>query len=614
MTARRLITAAGLAGTASRIGSRARAAFTLVEMLVAVAAIGIIALGLSRLFASTSETVRVGKRVSAMNEYAGMLERTLRADIQAMSRNAPMVIRHREIGGSAPNGGVLLFRDERDGFSRPRRIDQMVFFVERPTTSMRMPMADDRFPIGAAARVAYGHGLKRELFSGGAPDSAALSPTLNDTNSAAITFGQPNPDGRIGPNEFASDWILLRHLTALVPPDASATPSTVTGALGTAWPDSLVQVRLLPATPSLFRNEVANSAAQNIESGVPWARAGDTSVVPNVASGLVDVAAMDLAAMRARLMQGLDPFDPSLTPEAMGQYFPQGTSSTASVNPTIENSVPTYTKKWMAMLLPGGEYPIGSGPESFDYATSNDSAPEYRVRAELTPPDFTGNRNNARFPDAEAFKRADQLMLSASNFVPGCTEFIVEWSFGRRFPDSDPNGRAGELIWHGLPRYRFPDGDRTNFQDANRLADVYRGETTNTSAHAADVVYQGYQLYDSSSDQIVSVGRSVLGDLIHYPLGSDGLNNRPWQQGLALYSFFGLIDPSYRQPSITAPATSSIFPGGYTGLDPNAPTSLPWAWPTLLRVTISLVDPADPSTEQTYEFIFDVPQSNPSAF
>lgn len=607
MTARRLINAAGLAG---RAGSRARGAFTLVEMLVSVAAIGIIALGLSRLFASTSETVRIGKRVSAMNEYAGMLERTMRADIQAMSRNAPLVIRHREIGGSATNQGVLLHQDEREGYSRTRRIDQMVFFVERPTASMRMPMADDRFPVGAAARVYYRHGLKRELFSGGTPDSAALSPTLDDTNAAAsnVSFGA------VGPNEFASDWILLRHLTALVPPQAGETPSTVPAALNSVWPDSLVQVRLLPATPSLFRNEVANSVTENLENGAPWARAGDLRVVPNVASGLVDVAAMDLAAVRSRIMQGVNPFDTSLTPEAMGQYFPLGTSSGGSVNPTIEDSVPTYTKKWMAMLLPGGEYPIGSGPTSFDLATTSGTAPEHRIRAELAPPDFTGNRNSARFPDAEAFKRADQLMLSASNFVPGCTEFIVEWSFGRRFPDADINGRAGELIWHGLPRYRFPDGDRTNFQDANRLADVYRGETTNTSAHAEDVVYQGYQLYDSSGDQIVSVGRAVLSDLIHYPLGSDAMMNRPWPQGLALYSIFGLLDPSYRRPPITAPPNSAIFPGGYTGLDPTAPATLPWAWPTLLRVTISLVDPADPSVEQTYEFIFDVPQSDSSAF
>lgn len=602
MTPRRLITAAGRAGNAR---PPVAGAFTLVEMLVAVAAIGIIALGLSRLFASTSKTVRVGKTVSAMNEYAGMIERTMRADFQAMSRNAPLVIRHRDVGGTAPNGGVLLHQDERDGYSRRRRVDQIVFFVERPAASVRQAMSDAKFPIGSAARVYYGHGLKRELFSAGVADAAALVPRLDDDNSGAYSFGVPGTSNAIGPNEFASDWILMRQITALVPPRLSGDqpPASITGALAAAWPDTLVQVGLQPATPSLFRNEVANSAGANIESGAPWARTNDSPVVPNVASGLIDVAAMDLEGVRSRIMQGISPFGNNLYPEATQPFIARGRFP---VDPNVdrEDSVPTYMKKWMAMLLPAGE-PVGSGPTSFDSATipGGGGQAETRVRAELQPPDFTGTRNAGRFPDADAYRRADQLMLSASNFVPGCSEFIVEWSFGARFPDSDPNGRAGEIIWHGLPRYRFPDGDTTNFQDANRLADVYRAETTNTSAQAQDAVAQQYVTRASATGPLLNRAQIVQSDLIHYPLNARNKPNRPWPEGEALYSFFGLANPTY-PPYISG-----------TQVDPFAsPATLPWPWPTLVRVTISLVDPADPTVEQTYQFIFDLPKESPSSF
>lgn len=612
MTPRRLIDSAGAANGRTTPRRRMHEAFTLVEMLVAVAAIGIIALGLSRLFASTSKTVRVGKTVSAMNEYAGMIERTMRADIQAMSRNGVLVMRHRDVGGTAANNGVLLYQDEREGFSRRRRVDELMFFVERPTASVRQAVSDAKFPMGSAARVYYGHGLKRELFSAGVADAAALVPQLNDDNSGAFSFGQPGTGNAIGPNEFASEWILMRHITALVPPRLStdAPPSTITGPLASAWTDTLVQVGLQPATPSIFRNEVARATTQNIENGAPWARENDPRVVPNVASGLVDVAAMDLEGVRSRILQGTTPFGNTneFLPQATGVVVPSS-SFVVDSNVGDENSVPTYMKKWMAMALPGGT-PVGTGPYSFDPATQpgNEGDPEIRMRAEPQPPDFTGSRNLARFAGNEAYRRADQLMLSASNFVPGCSEFIVEWSFGVRFPENDPNGRAGELIWHGLPRYRFPDGDTTNFQNANRVADVYRGRDTGIAAEAQDEYEDPYYGFiEQNSSGVIVVGdtsRTVPSDLIHYPINAR--NNRPWPEGRALYSFFGLIDPTF---------PPSVVINGNTVTDPFAsPSTRPWAWPKLIRVTISLVDPADPSVEQTYQFIFDVPQNSPSSF
>jgi len=44
----------------------------------------------------------------------------------------------------------------------------------------------------------------------------------------------------------------------------------------------------------------------------------------------------------------------------------------------------------------------------------------------------------------------------------------------------------------------------------------------------------------------------------------------------------------------------------------NVPETLPWKWPKLLRVTVTIADPIDPSFERTFQFIYDLP-SEPSA-
>ena len=44
------------------------------------------------------------------------------------------------------------------------------------------------------------------------------------------------------------------------------------------------------------------------------------------------------------------------------------------------------------------------------------------------------------------------------------------------------------------------------------------------------------------------------------------------------------------------------------------PATIPWAWPKLLRITISLVDPTDPLREQTFQFIIEVPEAKGDRF
>ena len=54
---------------------------------------------------------------------------------------------------------------------------------------------------------------------------------------------------------------------------------------------------------------------------------------------------------------------------------------------------------------------------------------------------------------------------------------------------------------------------------------------------------------------------------------------------------FGYLDPTYQPMDAN-----------------NDPPSIPWAWPRLIRVTLSLADPNDPTYEQTYQFVFELPE------
>src|SRR5690606_13906534 len=77
-----------------------------------------------------------------------------------------------------------------------------------------------------------------------------------------------------------------------------------------------------------------------------------------------------------------------------------------------------------------------------------------RMRCELAPPNLLG-LNAAGLPDSTNWtfrdeRRMDQLMLTASNFVPHCTEFMVEWSFGLP-AQTTGSTLTGELQWYGGP-------------------------------------------------------------------------------------------------------------------------------------------------------------------
>jgi hypothetical protein len=82
------------------------------------------------------------------------------------------------------------------------------------------------------------------------------------------------------------------------------------------------------------------------------------------------------------------------------------------------------------------------------------------------------------------------------------------------------------------------------------------------------------------------------------------------------YSYFGYVDPTYsldlNEPNVLrSELLVDVNRNGRYDADQGdvirSPENLPWPWPTMLRITVTLADPADPRIEQTFQFILRLP-------
>src|SRR4051812_14607301 len=87
----------------------ARPGFTLMEIVVAVGAVAIVAVGLASIFDSVGKTVTGGRRLSVLNSYSSLIESQFRRDFEAMTRDGFLVIRQQWTDGTndgVPNGKI----------------------------------------------------------------------------------------------------------------------------------------------------------------------------------------------------------------------------------------------------------------------------------------------------------------------------------------------------------------------------------------------------------------------------------------------------------------------------------------------------------------------------
>jgi hypothetical protein len=273
-----------------------------------------------------------------------------------------------------------------------------------------------------------------------------------------------------------------------------------------------------------------------------------------------------------------------------------------------------------------------------------------RIHYQLTPPDylgtFRGGGAGVPYSAAEDFRRTDQMMLTASNLLPSCTSFIVEWSFGDTYQTGDvylnqAPGRqrlTGQLIWHGLNRSTDLDfsGGAPNQSTAAGNPDLlvrpylgngpvtpavqlngYPRPAAGVNTKPLDAFFIDYRLAGgpmtgAKAPSPWMLRPEVIQDLVPDTGGTLAQQLAQPAADQTLYTTFGYFDPNFAPPALpVAPqAPLATPPLGNEFFAEFQPPNMAVPWPKLIRVTVNMVDPADPSEdrEQTFQFVFEVPQ------
>ncbi|MEZ6242929.1 MAG: type II secretion system protein [Phycisphaerales bacterium] len=553
-------------------------AFTLMEMLVVIAIVALVAAGMAAIFASVGDTVAAGKRVSALNRYANLLESVMREDFARMTRDGFLVIRNEKAVNGNP---VPLYPGQPQSEWRVRRIDEIMFFMRGDFVSARRALSPGYNAVGNEAEIWYGHGQRRpeDLVMTQAP--SYLYPWPGDKNMVpdarlgwpAVTAGAENP------NLYASDWTLLRHQTVLTPPAAGESrvprdpvfdidPATLNGRRRLR--DHAWQVGLQPAAQSVYHARLddvfelgglgggggGGGGLGRPNVGYPLmrpnalVRQGDHGVWPRYSSGLVDVCTESLADVRSiATSAGLPPAT------APNDYF----TSTGQFDTTNVASR-ANARLWMLDALPA------------EYGAPGNT--RYRMRYEPTPPLLSIPESlilgaGSTAARVRAYREADQEALTDSVFIPRCTEFIVEWSFGSTYTNpADP--RFGQLQWFGLDR--------------------------------AEVDTNGDGVVNAASDLRVTddFGRAVTGDVIH----DTAEQNRIAELVLGRVGGGGGFGGPLVNLNVAEAAFGYYDPG--TNLNDTSDDGT-WPWPKLVRITMSFTDPRDPTYEARTQFVVEIP-------
>jgi len=592
-----------------------RHGFTMVEMLVTIGILVIVTAGVAAIFNSIGQAVSKGRKLSELNRFAARLERVMREDFDSMSRDGFLVIVNKNANFGSD---VQLFRGEQTNIDgslyaessapgRIRRNDEIMFFARGDFETARKAISSDMIARSHEAAIYYGLGQKRR------PQTSVSDPRYTD---AANFFFNPQPwdnnfdnvlDTRLGvstpgfvnPNEFARDWSLLRQVTLLVDPQGSGqrVPLELFGlsknnaAQRPYLQDSPRQVNLQPAGRSIFTSLSGSDPFLRHRWLYDEALRGGASAQtpPHYrVSGMVDVVTEDLATIRGEIQAlsvSADPQDyfnyaPGANPLFASRVDRDTFENTYWGNPAAQPNPKdsqllnlgnaaqrSRIRRWMIDALPS-RWDMSSNSPGFVSGVRYEDIP---TRLLFEDSEFTAS--NPQDENRRAYAEANQEMLGSSVFVPMCTEFIVEWSYG--FVDnsitnaSDPQYK--QMIWYGLDRFIDSDND---------------GLLTRGDGLAA-IPYRQRGLGPAGTDPITSRRRDIGMDprlvVGHLPLAPGSSN--PSAVEIAT---FGFMDPS--------------------GTPDDPKDDLVWTWPKFVRITMNLADQGNREIEETYQVVFKLPE------
>lgn len=542
--------------------------------------------------------------------------------------------------GEQTNLDENLFGGFSGGPGRIRRSDEIMFFARGDFETGRRAIASNMRASSNEAAIYYGHGQKRlpDLTAGTfgtTGNNFFFNPqpwdnNYEDRNNDGVNDGLLGFDavGFANPNEFARDWSLLRQVTLLTNPQGAGqqVPNELFG-FDSDIPtersflnDSPRQIALQPAARSIFRALSGTGLTLPTfdypdwlydESGLPQPR-----LPAYRTSGVVDIVSEDLSTIRNILMSlpasagGFNepgdyynyiPAEPQpnggspigITRDFFETVFYDNTASPRPQDASLLKlgalnmngrwrTTPNYwntthvdnTRKWMIDALPSN-WDLSVYPPRFVGGVRYEDIP---TRLLFNDRDFDSFGSMERRAMARAYAEANQEMLSASVFVPRCTEFVVEWSYG--FVDNsitnvnDPNFKR--LIWYGLDRFVDSDGDGLIEQTDQRAAQTYRQRTTGSAGADPATTPATNRPIGPESRLVVGRELSIAG------VASPDLVD------IACFGF-------------------STVPGGVNN---NVAQGATWPWPKLIRITMSLGDLNDRDVEETFQVIFELPKPN----
>ncbi|MCA9279081.1 MAG: type II secretion system protein [Phycisphaeraceae bacterium] len=548
--------------------------FTLLEVLVAVFSLAIISVGLMVILNSVQTTVQNGRKVSKVTNYASAIQKQLADDIAQITRDGFLLIVNQYASGSQI---IPLDPNQPLTDQSARRVDELMFFARGDDyTGFREPVHEELVVRADEARIYYGHGQRQR-----STETNYSVPKLYDVNNYPQSLLGANFQGN--PNRYAGTWTLLRHETMLIEPAQmlQSQPARAMNALSISAADVLdskIQIRGRPSAASVF-NRLCDVTPDNPLAQTIHGLTHHSNGRPVFSSGLVDTAATSLDTVRAIVA----------TSQALPfQVTDTGSLITSITGSTFGGAELLNQQTWMYEALPSRI--VGA-------QTTSGRTTQVRVRYEDAAPDLM---NALSYPSStvdRSVRRADQLALAASRFIPNCSEFIVEWSFGNVYPDSTQNGvppsdarLEGRQIWHGLTR---ADTSQTPLLIACPYADSTTSVGTSGVlgvSNEIDSYHVPYELLDPTGPSLRQrySDYEVPSTLIHGVNDTDPGANTARNQ---LISYFGYINPLFNQPNALS-------------------ASQPWPWPKQLRITIRVADPDQSGVEDTLQFVFDLPQSD----
>ncbi|MBX3372381.1 MAG: hypothetical protein KF817_00970 [Phycisphaeraceae bacterium] len=274
-----------------------RAAFTLTEMMVALAVLIGVLVAVGRIFSTTSRVTSLGEGNSQVLQEAAAIEQLLREDFRRLSHEGVFGIRNTAVRNDA-NGAVLI------NPALPRdaviRADEMLFFTQglQAASVYRIGQGDNRKGQSTMARVYFGHGWQypQQVI----PDAVPVPVTAVDAE------GPVDPWTRTG-SPLSPDPVQARARFY-----SGASLYQASGAVQNfVFPANDARRWLLVRDPILLLDDDYNSAGASTK-GVYLNQVSSYFTIflddpvlgynPVVTSGRLDAAASEMQAVRERIL------------------------------------------------------------------------------------------------------------------------------------------------------------------------------------------------------------------------------------------------------------------------------------------------------------------------